>query len=130
MANVGNQKIKILRIMEMFLKETDENHTITTTDIIERLEQYDIKAERKSIYSDIAILKDFGMDILKSGSKGEGYYLASREFELAELKLLVDAQLQSSYHRKSQESLSAKLRLLPATMKVCSLIDRLLYPTG
>ena len=108
MANVGNQKIKILRIMEMFLKETDENHTITTTDIIERLEQYDIKAERKSIYSDIAILKDFGMDILKSGSKGEGYYLASREFELAELKLLVDAVSASKFisQKKSRELVS------------------------
>ena len=59
--------------------------------LIDALAAYDVKAERKSIYDDIAQLIDFGYDIVLVKAKtGGGYYLAGREFELAELKLLVE----------------------------------------
>ena len=90
MANVGNQKQKLLYIMEIFLRETDEEHPITAAQIIEKLEAREIVAERKSIYRDIRALQDYGMDIEKAPAQN-GFYLAERTFELAELKLLVDA---------------------------------------
>ena len=105
MANSGNQKLKILKIHDMLLRETDENHTLSTRQIIDRLEADGIKAERKSIYSDMDILRDYGMDIMISEERQGGYYLASKDFELPELKLLVDAVSASKFitEKKSRE---------------------------
>ena len=78
MANVGNQKQKLLYIMEIFLRETDEEHPITAAQIIEKLEAREIVAERKSIYRDIRALQDYGMDIEKAPEQN-GFYLAERQ---------------------------------------------------
>lgn len=104
MANMGNQKQKLLYIMEIFLRETDEEHPITAGQIIERLEAKEIPAERKSIYRDIRALQDYGMEIEKAPEQN-GFYLAERTFELAELKLLVDAVAASKFitEKKSRE---------------------------
>lgn len=92
MAKSQFQKAKLIYILDMLKENTDEEHAISTKDIIERLEAYGIHADRKTIYADIEELVNIGYDILKRDSRnGGGYYLASREFELAELKLLVDA---------------------------------------
>ncbi|MCR5272670.1 MAG: WYL domain-containing protein [Lachnospiraceae bacterium] len=97
MAKSSGQKLKLLYVAEILEKETDENHPITTKELIERLEAMGITAERKSIYDDIEKLTDFGMDIISIKEKPGGYYVGSREFELAELKLLVDAVLSSKF---------------------------------
>lgn len=106
MARSPKQKMKLLFLLQMLTEYTDENHAISTADIIERLEREDIHAERKSIYDDIRTLQDFGYDIIQRSSRqGGGYYLAGREFELAELKLLVDAVQSSRFitTKKSRE---------------------------
>lgn len=105
MAKSENQKLKLFYIIQMLFEQTDEEHVLGTQEIIERLAAYEIKAERKSIYDDIERLADFGFDILQKKGRGGGYYLASREFELAELKLLVDAVQASRFMtaRKSRE---------------------------
>ena len=91
MAKSPNQKTKLLHLARMLLRQTDEDHPLTVAQIIEGLARADIKAERKSIYSDIAALQNFGLDIVLQRGPGGGYYVASRDFELPELKLLVDA---------------------------------------
>ena len=107
MARNSGQKVKLLYILRILMEETDENHAITTGKLIEKLAAYDVAAERKSIYDDISKLQDCGYDIIqKDNRNGGGYYLASRDFEMAELKLLVDA-VQSS--RFITEKKSAKL---------------------
>lgn len=106
MAKSEGQKLKLLYIVKMLEEGSDENHPLTTVDIIERLDAQGIHSERKSIYDDIAKLCDFGYDIVQVHSRvGGGYYLASREFELPELKLLVDAVQSSRFitTRKSRE---------------------------
>ncbi len=91
MAKSPNQKLKLIYLMKIFLEQTDENHALTMQDILTELGRYDISAERKSIYSDIEYLRQYGLDIIgEQRDKGYVYYVASREFELAELKLLVD----------------------------------------
>lgn len=102
MAN-QNQKKKLLTLAKILLESTDEAHTMSAVELCEELGKYDISAERKSIYSDIAVLQDFGMDIIQNKGSRPGYYVASREFELAELKLLVDA-VQSSKFITSKKS--------------------------
>lgn len=105
MAKSYQQKLKILYLLKILVEESDENHPMTTARLIEKLESYGISAERKSIYNDIAALCDFGVDIIKVSEKPGGYYLAEREFELAELKLLVDAVQASKFitTKKSRE---------------------------
>ena len=78
------------------MENTDENHKVTMADILRYLEGYEISAERKSIYADIEAIRDLGIDVVgeKTG-RDFYYYVVSRDFEVAELKLLVDA-IQSS----------------------------------
>jgi len=104
MARSENQKLKLLYIKELMEEQTDEQHVISTQQIIEYLAAHDIKAERKSLYNDIACLQEFGMDILQKTGRNGGYYLASRDFELPELKLLVDA-VQSSRFLTTKKSM-------------------------
>lgn len=91
MARSGNQKLKLLYLLKILTEQSDEEHCMSAQALIEALSAYEIKAERKSIYDDIAQLIDFGYDIVLVKAKtGGGYYLAGRDFELAELKLLVE----------------------------------------
>ena len=87
MAKSENQKQKLLFIAKYLMENTDENHAVSTPQLIEYLNSQCIKAERKSIYNDIDTLNDFGMDIIRSEEHRGGYMLASRPFELAEVKL-------------------------------------------
>ncbi len=105
MAKSQNQKLKLLYLMRAFLEKTDDRHSLTMTELIAELARYDIHAERKSIYDDIECLKLFGMDILYRKEQPSGYYLASRTFELPELKMLVDVVQASKFLtvRKSEE---------------------------
>ena len=85
------QKLKILYLMRVFSEKTDEAHPMSVKDLISYLESLGIHAERKTIYDDRETLRVFGMDIMNRRERPSGFYLASREFETAELKLLVDA---------------------------------------
>ena len=106
MARGNSQKLKILYLLRILQEETDERHPLGAAALLQRLEAYGIQAERKSVYDDIEQLRSFGYDIVfvKSRTQG-GYYLGSREFELPELKLLVDAVQASKFMtaRKSRE---------------------------
>ena len=106
MAKAPGQKLKLLYIVKMLEENTDELHPMSTAEIISRLEANGIHSERKSIYDDIEKLIEFGYDIIRVQSRlGGGYYLGTREFELAELKLLVDAVQSSRFitTKKSRE---------------------------
>ena len=108
-----NQKQKLLYIAQYLMENTDEHHAVSTPQLIEYLNSQGIKAERKSIYNDIDTLNDFGMDIIRSDEHRGGYMLASRPFELAEVKLLVDLVQSSKFitEKKSRE-LITKLETL------------------
>jgi len=91
MPRCGNQKVKLLLLQQMLQQKSDEEHPITTQELISALEQEGIHAERKSIYDDMAALEQFGLDIQNRKGKEAGWFIGAREFQLAELKLLVDA---------------------------------------
>lgn len=98
----------MLLILDYLQKHTDETHDATTPQLIDYLAANGIKAERKSIYSDIQTLVDFGYDIVRGPGPHDGYQLLSRDFELAEVKLLVDLVQSSKFitTRKSRELIS------------------------
>ena len=109
------QKLKLIYLMKYLLENTDENHTVTMPQIIAYLEANDITAERKSIYDDLESLKDLGFDVAgEKQGKGYGYYIGARDFEMAELKLLVDAIQSSKFvtEKKSQELIKKLGRLV------------------
>lgn len=98
MAKSEKQKLKLLYLMDKFIKDTDEQTGITVNDIIDYLDSNGIKAERKTIYDDIEALTLYGLDIVKEKANRNTYYkLVSRNFEIAELKLLVDAVQSSKF---------------------------------
>lgn len=105
MAKGANQKLKLLYLLKILTENTDEDHAMTLSQIITALAGYGISVERKSIYSDIEALRVFGIDVVSRKTKSYEYYVASRAFELPELKLLVDAVQSSKFitHKKSRE---------------------------
>ena len=128
MARSSFQKLKIIYVMEYLLKYSDEEHPVTTNQIIAYLRSHNITAERKSIYSDIDSLRDYGLDIIQvSAGNACGYYVASREFELPELKLLVDSVQSSKFitHKKTM-SLIKKIESL-ASVYEAQLLNRQVF---
>ncbi|MDW5299560.1 MAG: WYL domain-containing protein [Sedimentibacter sp.] len=105
MSKLSNQKLKLLYLLKILNEKTDTDHTLTVPEMILELKKYNISAERKSIYDDIESLKVSGIDILCRKSKTYDYFIASRTFELAELKLLADAVASSKFitEKKSRE---------------------------
>lgn len=96
MSRGTNQKFKFTYLMKMMQEKTDDDHALTMPQIMEELEKYGVTAERKSIYADFADMEKFGVEIIKEQIGRETYYhVGTRAFELAEVKLLVDA-IQSS----------------------------------
>lgn len=125
-----NQKLKLLYLQKLLFERTDEEHRLSMEEILSALSGVDISAERKSIYDDMQALRSFGLDVMQQKGKNGGYYLASREFELAELKLLVDAIQSSRFitHRKSNE-LIRKVESL-ASQPQARALQRQVYVTG
>ena len=106
---LSRNKLRILYIIKFLLEQTDEDNIMSAEDLINALNRYGIEAERKTIYSDIKVLIEFGIDIISlNGGKTPGYYIGTREFELPELKLLVDAVQASKFitAKKSKELIS------------------------
>lgn len=100
-----SQKLRVLYVMQILLRYSDEEHPLSQAEISERLNAYGIQADRKSIYDDIKVLNEFGLEIENRRAKPSGFYVAERNFELPELKLLVDAVQSSKFitAKKSNE---------------------------
>lgn len=97
MAKSANQKLKLLYLLRFLMQNSDEAHPLSMAQIIEELANNGISAERKSIYDDIEALRLFGVDIVQLKGKNGGYYIGERDFELPELKLLVDSVQSSKF---------------------------------
>lgn len=111
MPRASNQKRKIFRVLQFLEEKSDEENPVSLPQIISYLENCGITAERKSIYDDIEELRNLGFDILFEN--GKGYYLASRDFQLPELKLLCDAVAASKFITpKKSDELIAKIKKL------------------
>ena len=125
------QKLKILYLMDYLLQNTDEAHPATMTQITAYLSGRGIAAERKSIYDDLEALRVYGLDIVCTGvGRGSGYYVAARDFELAELKLLVDSVQSSRFitHKKTAALIKKIERL--ASMHEARSLQRQVYVAG
>ena len=127
MPKTANQKGKLLYVMEALLHESDENHPLSMEDLLRYLEEKGIRAERKSIYSDIETLQAFGLDVHGTRGRTAGYYVGEREFELPEIKLLIDS-VQSSKFITERKTMQL-IRKLAGLMSVheAALMKRQMY---
>lgn len=119
---MAHKKLKILYLAKFLREQTDEEHPATVNDMIGYLKLQGISAERKAIYDDLELLRLYGMDIVYTKSKTHNYYLGQRDFELPELKLLIDVVQSSPFltAKKSME-LIRKLEALTSAAQARTL---------
>ena len=130
MARSANQKSKLLYLCQILLEQTDEEHPLTVPELIDQLARYDIHAERKSIYDDLEALSRFGLDLQNRKGRSPGWFIGAREFELPELKLLVDAVQSSRFiTRKKSNALIRKLEHL-ASVYQAQQLQRQVFVSG
>ena len=130
MAKSPNQKTKLLHLARMLLRQTDEDHPLTVAQIIQELERQGIKAERKSVYDDLEALRLFGLDVQSRKGKAPGWFVGAREFELPEVKLLMDAVQSSRFiTQKKSDALIRKLESL-ASVHQARQLQRQVYVSG
>ena len=108
----SNQKFKFTYLMKIMAEKTDDEHSLTMPQILEELEKYEVSAERKSIYEDFKDMSNFGIEVIKEQKGRETFYhIAGREFEIAELKLLIDAVQSAKFiTQKKSKSLISKVK--------------------
>lgn len=108
----SNQKFKFTYLMKIMAEKTDDEHSLTMPQILEELEKYEVSAERKSIYEDFKDMSNFGIKVIKEQKGRETFYhIAGREFELAEVKLLIDAVQSAKFiTQKKSKSLISKVK--------------------
>ena len=105
-----NQKLKLPVLIRILEEKTDEDHGLSAEELIRELARYDISAERKSIYDDLNLLQD-GLNMVIDHDRATGYRLVQRDFDLPELKMLVDAVQSSRFISVSKsEELIRKLK--------------------
>lgn len=131
MSKGSNQKFKLYRLAQIMLERTDEEHYISMPEIMAALSEYDVTADRKSIYNDLRDLSVFGIEV-----EGEPignryhYHVTNRSFELPELKLLVDAIQSSKFiTEKKSYALIKKLETL-ASKYDAQKLQRQVYVSG
>lgn len=131
MSRGANQKFKIYRLAQIMLERTDEEHYLTMPEIIAALKEYDIPADRKSLYADLKDLEILGIEV-EGAQIGHRYryHVLNHPFELPELKLLVDAIQSSKFitERKSN-ALIKKLEKLVSKYDAMKL-QRQVYVSG
>lgn len=121
-----DKKGRLLALREYLYKYTDEQHMVSTQELIDEMTRQGYPGNRKTIKDDIDVLNKFGMDIITNVSRGNSFYVGSREFELAELKLLVDAVSSSRFISAARsEQLIGKLTEMTSVYEKTQITPRI-----
>ena len=121
-----NSRLRLLKVLEILKADSDREHPVSATEIIEELSKYDIEAERKAIYKDMEALQDAGFDIVKTGTPKRGYYIADGGFELPEISLMIDAVQSAGFIPKvKSRQLVEKLQGLVSSYQASELKNRI-----
>ena len=131
MARGSHQKLKLLYLAKILREETDDTHALTLPEIIRRLNSYGIDADRKCLYDDLYQLDQYGMVIIQEKVGQRTYYhCTDREFELAELRMIIDAICSSKFiTAKKSKELIGKLEKM-VSIYDARLVDREVIVSG
>lgn len=114
----ASRKIKLLKMWEILKSETDEEHPISTNELIARLKKEGIDVDRKILYTDIEILNHYGYEVLKDRQKSNKYFVEDRSFNQPEVRILMDAvQAASFVTEKKTEELLNKISVLAGSQR-------------
>ena len=129
MAKENSQKIKLLKLIEMFRQETDEQHPMLATTVCKRLAEMEISCDRRTLTKDIATLNEFGYEVMSAMVGHEkAYYVEDRSFSVPELKILIDAvQAASFITEKKTAQLIDKLADLGGGHRAALLKSNMIY---
>ena len=128
MARKENQKIKLLVLMDILKNYSDEEHPLGIKEIIAKLQEFGIEAGRKAIYDDIELLNQYGYEVLCNKGRSNKYYVVDRNFDIAELKILVDAVYSSRFITvKKSKELTQKIADLAGVHKAKLLTKNIQY---
>ena len=97
----ADSKLKTLYLMDILREQTDEDHPMSAADICKELDDRGVGAERKSIYANLEVLRQYNLDIVKTSTPKKGFFLGDREFEPVELRLIADAVQSASFISQS-----------------------------
>ena len=128
MAGNANSKLKLLRLMDILNEYSDEDHPLSAPELCAMLSDYGITAERKSIYNDISTLEEYGLDVIKSSDGKKGYFIGEREFQIPEIRLLLDAVRSAKFISPDKtKELSKKIQHGLSTYQRQELYDQVYY---
>ncbi|MBO5261500.1 MAG: WYL domain-containing protein [Clostridia bacterium] len=114
----NTRKIKLLKMWEILKTETDEEHPMSTPELIERLAKEGIPVDRKILYSDIELLNDYGYEVLKETDRSNKYFVEDRSFNPSEVRFLIDAVRSSAFiTEKKTEELINKIAMLAGSQR-------------
>ena len=116
-----NTRQRLLTVLDFLKQYSDSGHPQSTGEILTELKKYGIESERKAIYRDIEALREFGFDIRLTGTPKRGYYIASRDFELPEVSLLLNL-LNSNFSYNDLKNIGTKHNSIFAVKRKCSTI--------
>lgn len=130
MPKSANQKNKLLLLARYLLRQTDEDHPAAVAQLIDELARCDVRAERKSVYADLEALRQLGLDIQYRKGKSPGWFVGERDFQLPEVKLLMDAVQSSRFiTQKKSDTLIRKLEGL-ASVHQANQLQRQVFVSG
>ena len=122
---MASKKLKTLLIYKYLKDFSDEDNPLSSTELINMLQADGIEAERKSIYADIKSLNSIGFEIEKTNSPHKGFYMSKRDFELPEVRLLIDAVSSAGFITpKKTEKLIGKLESLVSKNQAGELVSQ------
>ncbi len=127
MSRTKEQKIKLLVLYDLLCKLTDEEHSLTTNEIIELLAEQGIDACRKVIPADIALLNEYGYEVLTEKGRSNRYYVVERKFESAEIAMLSEALKASKLTEVQKTQLLGKLEGSIGEHQADSIFDNLIF---
>ncbi|MBQ8062513.1 MAG: WYL domain-containing protein [Clostridia bacterium] len=97
----ADSKLKTLYLCDILREKTDEDHPMSAADICKELDDRGVRAERKSIYANLEVLRQYNLDVVKTSTPKKGFFLGDREFQPVELRLISDAIQSASFISQS-----------------------------
>ena len=127
MANTENSRGRLLCLLEILMNETDEKHGLSTSEIVQKLEQHGYSVERKALYRDFSAITESAVPLEQVG-RPQKYFIAERNFEVEEVMILIDAVESASFMtEKKKASLIQKLKNLTSKNQAAELNEQIHY---